>query len=308
MYRERRMIKSFVLHYVFYLQTILSVTSLIQPSHFGGIVNTASILNSPDANMKASGRREIDDVYPPNHIGSGGHSWKKYRTEEKHYVKQFKKYGIIYKTSFLTDTEFNIIKDELSNMPLTLIQETTDSVARNRMGARLPQDCEIFNMLSNPQGSFIKVINEITANEKQQNTKMILSSVVPVEMRTYEKRGAGMEWHHDDVLYEPEQIEVVFTVENTSDCVTMWEETKNDEKSIGHAIKLKQVETEANSAIILRAGLSGSKHSVSSLNHGRRVILKFVFIREGAKFLEGAQQHTNQFISNRSQKRRKRKR
>ena len=38
----------------------------------------------------------------------------------------------------------------------------------------------------------------------------------------YEQKGAGMEWHIDDVLYNPEQIEVVYTVDNTSDCSTLW--------------------------------------------------------------------------------------
>ena len=31
-----------------------------------------------------------------------------------------------------------------------------------------------------------------------------------------------MGWHIDDIIYHPEQIEVVFTLENTSDCCTMW--------------------------------------------------------------------------------------
>lgn len=46
---------------------------------------------------------------------------------------------------------------------------------------------------------------------------------IHVQIRIYEKTGAGMEWHLDDIIYEnTKQIEVVFTLENTSDCCTMW--------------------------------------------------------------------------------------
>ena len=237
-------------------------------------------------------------------------SWQQYNNQYSHqkpHVKQFKKNGIFYKTSLLSVQEFKIIQEELSTLSLNLIKETTSSVAHNRIGAQLPPDCDIIKMLSNPHGSFIQIMNDIINNEdadvddddETAMTNMILSPNVPVEMRIYEQRGASMEWHHDDVLYTPEQIEVVFTVENNSDCVTMWEEIdKNgtaDQQQV--KVKLKQVETEANSAVILRAGLSGARHAVSSLKSGRRVILKFVFVREDAVFLEGAEKHANQFAS-----------
>jgi hypothetical protein len=231
------------------------------------------------------------------------YSWQKYNTNEKQYVKQFKKYGIIYKTSVLTDEEFNTVKTELSNLSLDVIQETTSSVAHNRMGAQLPSDCEIIKMLSSTEGSFTKLINEI-AGDCNYDRKMELSRIVPVEMRTYEQRGAGMEWHYDDVLYEPEQVEVVLTVENNSDCVTSWEEVQSNSEEI----KLKQIETQPNSAIILKAGPSGARHSVSALKNGKRVILKFVFIRENAKFLEGAENHAKQFVSKKKNGPRKKKR
>ena len=239
------------------------------------------------------------------------YSWQKYNTKEKQYVKQFKKYGIIYKTSVLTNKEFNTVKSELLSLSLDLIKETTSSVAHNRMGAQLPSDCEIIKMLSSKEGSFMKLINEIAGDcnndndrNHKENRKMELSRIVPVEMRTYEQRGAGMEWHYDDVLYEPEQVEVVFTVENNSDCVTSWEEVQSHSEDI----HLKQIETQPNSAIILKAGPSGARHSVSALKSGKRVILKFVFIRENAKFLEGAEHHAKQFVSKKKNGQGKKKR
>ena len=74
-----------------------------------------------------------------------------------------------------------------------------------------------------------------------------------IEVRSYEKVGADMEWHVDDTLYDPPQIEVVLKLENTSDCVKSW---KEDE------LRQKQIETDGNSVILLWAG--GVEHSVSA--------------------------------------------
>lgn len=215
-------------------------------------------------------------------------------------------------------------------------------MAHNRIGAVIPDNSEIIKVLSNPNGSFMNVMRELASVEIQKGTgtetgtgteletygdlsiddkidkaDFILSPIVPVELRIYEQRGAGMEWHRDDLLYDPEQIEVVFTVENNSDCVTMWEEQhqhkdaetdcnsdidRNRHGSINDEISMerKQVETEANSAIILRAGPDGARHAVSALKYGKRSILKFVFMRKDAVFLEGATNHVKQFVSNKN--------
>jgi hypothetical protein len=295
-------------HILFYFKAIISVTSLLHVKQSGGIANKASTRICPSIHLKLSGNSNDYCTYSNS---AKEYSLKRYNTKEKQYVKKFKKYGIFYKKSLLTDQEFNIVKEELSNLSLNLVQETMSSVAHNRIGAQLPPGCQIIKILSNPEGSFMKVINEVTVDadlNNEQNMKMVLSPVVPVEMRIYEERGAGMEWHQDDLLYEPEQIEVVFTVENNSDCVTMWEEAQKDANVHGQEIKLKQVETEPNSAIILRAGPSGARHSVSALKSGRRVILKFVFMRRDARFLEGAENHAKQFLSNKNKRQKKGKR
>ena len=122
-----------------------------------------------------------------------------------------------------------------------------------------------------------------------------------------------MEWHYDDVLYNPEQIEIIFTIENNSDCVTKWDlgsKNSNNNSNI-NSNNLIEVETEANSAIILRAGSKyGVPHFVSSLKSGRRSILKFVYVQNDAIFLEDAESHVNQFSKTSSsslQKKKKKK-
>eukprot|EP00588_Corethron_pennatum_P035548 CAMPEP_0194343486 /NCGR_PEP_ID=MMETSP0171-20130528/97227_1 /TAXON_ID=218684 /ORGANISM="Corethron pennatum, Strain L29A3" /LENGTH=164 /DNA_ID=CAMNT_0039109727 /DNA_START=494 /DNA_END=984 /DNA_ORIENTATION=+ len=114
------------------------------------------------------------------------------------------------------------------------------------------------------------------------------SAQVPVELRTYERPGAGMSWHRDDILYGPRpQIEVVFTLENSSDCVTMWKEKSAGAVPGGSEETVhRSAETEPNSAIFIRAG--SVEHCVSSLRRGTRVILKMVFVHGESELLPGS--------------------
>jgi len=146
--------------------------------------------------------------------------------------------------------------------------------------------------LRNPEGSIFQLINEVEGT----NCNFELSEEIPVEVRIYEQAGAGMEWHADDILFEPEQAEVVLTMENNSDCVTIWEEGKDDT----NPGKRVEVETSPNSAILIKAG--GARHKVSPLKYGRRVILKFVYAREGATLVDGAEKHIKQFDSSKKQR------
>jgi len=110
-----------------------------------------------------------------------------------------------------------------------------------------------------------------------------------------------MAWHKDDVIYDPPQWEVVFTVENTSDCVTMWkiqnkndnyknsnsnnnddDEKKGNENNTTMTTRYCQVEIDPNSLLVLQAGDEGPEHCVTSLKMGRRVIIKCAYRYEGA--------------------------
>ena len=118
------------------------------------------------------------------------------------------------------------------------------------------------------------------------------------QIRIYEKQKAGMEWHVDDIIYEnTKQIEVVLTLENTSDCCTMWrphdqpilaaastssqeevddlntsgstkrEKENNNRSNSNEEFRVESVQTTPNSAILIKAG--GVLHKVSPLSYGR---------------------------------------
>ena len=237
-------------------------------------------------------------------------SWKqhqKFSPLQKQYEKAG---GILYRQSVLSQEEFDVCRRELSSLigkggSLRLADETTSSVASNRVGGRIPPDSAIADVLRNPKGSISRLINEVEGKVEGDDDGdghiLVLSEDVPVEVRIYEKEGAGMEWHVDDVLYSPSQVEVVLTMENTSDCITIWEEGEEGESSSTRV----EAETTPNSAILIKAG--GARHKVSSLKNGRRVILKFVYVQRGATLIEGAEQHTQQFASSSSSSRSKKR-
>mmetsp|Transcript_18127 Transcript_18127/g.20963 ORF Transcript_18127/g.20963 Transcript_18127/m.20963 type:complete len:304 (+) Transcript_18127:113-1024(+) len=248
------------------------------------------------------------------HLENVEYDWTKYFNQDNLYHtksklrKQFEKDKIIYRKSILPKAEFGTIQAELKKMSIQLVDETSSSVAFNRIGAQIPRDSEITRILGDSDGTLCKFVNEIASGIDEK--KMILSRIVPIELRIYERKGAMMEWHVDDALYDPEQIEIIFTVENDSDCLTMWELPKNNNQNNSSTdMERIEVETDPNSAILLKAGPSGTPHFVSSLKSGRRSILKFVYIEEDAVFLDEADKHLKQFTcSCRSNKQKKRKR
>lgn len=124
-------------------------------------------------------------------------------------------------------------------------------------------------------------------------------NLILLKIRVYEKQGAGMEWHIDDILYNPEQVEVVLTIENNSDCCTMWKPHDQplnpiaivDTNSNQQQYRVESVQTTPNSALILRAG--SIEHKVSPLKAGKRVILKMAFVRKDAVMNVGMEEHVS---------------
>ncbi|KAL3913790.1 MAG: hypothetical protein SGILL_006354, partial [Bacillariaceae sp.] len=191
--------------------------------------------------------------------------------------------GVLYRQSVCTKEEMKEIQQEI-DQAMKQVSDERSSIAQGRMGATLSQDCEIAKILQ--QGCIFSLAQRAVSGET--NSKLVLAKEIPIEMRIYEKTGASMAWHRDDVLYDPPQLEVVFTVENTSDCVTMWK--------VGD--DLYSQETHPNSLVLLRAG--GPEHCVTSLKRGRRVILKCAYTMEGAKFV--GEDYQNQFQEARGKK------
>jgi len=131
------------------------------------------------------------------------------------------------------------------------------------------------------------------------NEEYELSDVVPLEVRRYGSVGSGMAWHKDDVLFDPCQVEIVFTLDNNSNCRTMWKgKMPKSQESDGEQTKIYEIETEPNSAIFLQAG--GVEHCVSSLKVGERTILKFAFVCRDSQVREDAKAVLGQFVSKNS--------
>lgn len=188
--------------------------------------------------------------------------------------------GIVYRTGVFDPTEFSTIVDEAAS--LTLSEETTSSVAQNRLGVALSPQHKTVQLLQDETNSLTKLVRKVTGRNSY-----VLANHVPIEIRSYEKAGACMAWHVDDVLYDPPQIEVVYTVENTSQGqTTLWK--------IDGTIECSQ-DTDRNSALLLKAGVT--PHCVTSLKRGKRVILKCAYVDPSATWLGNATDFRQQFTT-----------
>lgn len=196
--------------------------------------------------------------------------------------------AVLYKKSVFSPEEFAVIQQEVSSCRKDFQPECSSSIAEKRYGTMLKQDSVVVALLEN--GNLHQLVERVTGKV------CALSTQIPVEIRTYEREGAGMPWHVDDVLYDPPQIEVVWTLENDSDCKTLW-------KEVGSG-KQHGIETEPNSVVLLAAG--GASHCVTHLKYGKRIILKCAYIESGSVFREGV--HTNQFDKKKQENLRKKQR
>lgn len=210
--------------------------------------------------------------------------------------------GLVYRTGVFTLDEYQIIADEAASWRTLLQQETTSSVAQHRLGVALPPTSSpTVKLLQNPRNSLTALVQKLTScgngdddddhDDDNETCRYQLAPHIPVEIRSYEKPGAGMAWHVDDVLCDPPQIEVVWTLENTSDCVTLWR--KDDARPNDGVIHSR--ETDRNSALLLRAGQT--PHCVTSLKRagGRRVILKCAYATANASHWNNSNNNKPQF-------------
>jgi len=114
--------------------------------------------------------------------------------------KEFQKNKILYKKSILTQSEFNIIKNEIDNIPSKNFKnEKANSVARKRIGMSLDYDSEIVRILSDEDGSLCRLLNNINTIQSSTylvdcddvnknstfTTRMVMSKVIPVEVRFF---------------------------------------------------------------------------------------------------------------------------
>jgi len=195
--------------------------------------------------------------------------------------------GISYRQSVCTSKEMDSMREEISIVMKRQLTKERSSIAQNRIGATLIRDetNEIFRILE--EGSIYKLVQRM-ANSSYGNgiiRKIKLADGLPVEVRVYETAGASMAWHRDDIMFDPPQLEVVFTLENNSDCATMWKvKANNANKNLSKDNEdIHSQETEPNSMLLLLAG--GPDHCVTSLKRGRRVILKCAYVYSGAAYV-----------------------
>jgi hypothetical protein len=112
----------------------------------------------------------------------------------------------------------DLIQKEVSQAMKHLTEEHS-SIAQHRLGTTISHDIntgsDIIRILQ--EGLIFSLLKRIVVNNNDDNNcKVLLSENIPVEIHVYEHSGASMAWHQDDLLYDPPQIEVVFTVDNTS--------------------------------------------------------------------------------------------
>lgn len=306
-------------YYLFFCRRSCHVSSAFIPSSrahqrhhhkHGG----SSSKSSPSRHLSTYPATESEDTNNAN-----SYNWAEYSLRQSYK----KSGGILYKQSLLTPTEFTTVQNEIRNLindnKLNLVDEKESSFATNRIGAVLDKSSEVYKIFSSDEGSISRLVNTLVNNGDDYDTesekdslllgsRMILSPDIPIEIRIYEKTGAGMEWHVDDIIYtNTKQVEVVFTLENTSDCCTMWKPHDqsvlqsssvaddgrggDDSSSSNKNYRIESVQTTPNSAILIKAG--GVEHKVSSLSYGRRVILKMAFVREGALMSDEMREHVS---------------
>ena len=165
--------------------------------------------------------------------------------------------GVVYRTSIFTPKEWSVLLADLPRARKHL-QAEVHSIAQKRKRAPIPATSDTVRVLQD--GSLTTLVRHLVDPSYRLETKLY-----PPELRTYEQKGAHMAWHVDDVLFDPPQVEVIITIENTSNVQTCWR-------------KIEAVQTEVNSAILLRAGVV--EHCVTHLKYGKRTILKCVFVSE----------------------------
>jgi len=87
----------------------------------------------------------------------------------------------------------------------------------------------------------------------------------PMEIRLY-PLGASMDWHVDDLMYQEPQYELVYTLDNTSDSYTEFEDSSG---------RVHSIWAQPNSLLVIRA--AGVRHRVTTVSEGERSIIKFLY-------------------------------
>ena len=117
-------------------------------------------------------------------------------------AKSFASVGILYKPQFLSPSTLTSINKTYKTTYKHLLKPDKNSVAYGRTGCEIPLKSTLCSLLHSPNlTSKLRQLTDIP--------NLRPSLTVPPEIRRYAPKEiqTGMEWHVDDVLFEPPQIE-----------------------------------------------------------------------------------------------------
>ena len=167
-----------------------------------------------------------------------------------------------YYMNVLSIDDYNKIYNECMKLNPELMEEQMeDSTLAKRRILNVSNDSVLYDIFYGDE--FINYLNN------KLNMKLKPSKLLPIDYRIYEL-GGRMKWHRDVIISENEkcpQIEIVFTLDNTSDSQTIW---KEDDTNIIHKIS-----TEANSILITQG--NSAYHKVLPVTTGQRRIIKIAY-------------------------------
>ena len=168
--------------------------------------------------------------------------------------------GLLYVRNFFEPETYERVAKECAKLRESVTAENR-ACARHRLGVMVTMDNFVHEACV--ASSVAERLGTLLLGE--ENDGDLVAGDVPVEFRIYPV-GGSMDWHKDVALYSKPQFEIVFTVTNTSDSTTEWEDERTGMRYGGW--------TEPNSVIVVRA--DGAPHRVTAVTRGERSIVKFV--------------------------------
>jgi hypothetical protein len=159
--------------------------------------------------------------------------------------------------NILSDAEYDMVVHETNKLHHQLVDESADNADVIRKKVEIDKDSLLYHIFHGQP--FIDKLNTILG------MKLESSPIRTLEYRTYDI-GGQMDWHIDTRVTTKQcaQIEVVYTIQNTSDSTTVWRE---NDTNIEHAII-----TTPNSVLITQG--ESVFHKVTPVTYGKRSIIK----------------------------------
>jgi hypothetical protein len=178
----------------------------------------------------------------------------------KNIIKKCILQEILYIKNVLSYNDFLEINKECINLYPKLIPD--NSIAKKRLYTNIPKN-NIIEKIFYGNKFIYWLKNNIGLNLKP-------SKVLPIEFRYY-NINSSMKWHRDQIIteniYNCPQIEVVYTVHNTSNSKTEWISDKNGYVNEIYSVPNSIMITQGNSCF----------HQVTPITIGNRSIIKIAY-------------------------------